>query len=164
VVAAIRAAVREIDPALPLTDVRTQEQQLSRVFASERLFANLCSLFGALALLLVAVGLYGLLSYTVLRRTGEIGVRMALGALPGHVLRMILRESLVLIAFGVTLGLAGAWAASRLIASRLFGLSPTDPTTYGAVALLLVAVGVIAALLPARRAARIDPMIALRAE
>ncbi len=161
---AIRAAVREIDATLPVIDLRTQEEQIDRLNAQELLFARLSGFFGLLALALACVGLYGLMSYGVLRRTGEIGLRMALGALPTHVLRMILRESLALVAIGIGLGLAAAAAASRLVTSMLFGLSPTDPATYGTVALLLVVIATIATLLPARRAAKIDPMVALRAE
>jgi ABC-type antimicrobial peptide transport system permease subunit len=104
------------------------------------------------------------MSYQVLRRTSEIGLRLALGALPTQVLRMVLRESLALVSLGVVLGLAGAWAASRLVATMLFGLSPTDPLTYALVACVLIAVALLAAFLPARRAAETDPMTALRAE
>lgn len=161
---AIRAAVREIDPTLPVLDLRTQDEQIDRLHAQELLFARLSGFFGVLALVLACVGLYGLMSYQVLRRTGEIGLRMALGALPAHVLGMILRESLVLVCLGVVLGLAAAGVASRLVAAMMFGLSPTDPLTYAAVALLLIAVALLASLLPARRAARIDPMTALRTE
>ena len=164
VFSAIRAAVREIDPTLPVLNLRTQDEQIDRLHSQERLFARLSGFFGLLALALACVGLYGLMSYAVLRRTAEIGLRMALGALPGHVLRMILRESLILVCLGVASGLAGAYGASRLIATMLFGLSPTDPVTYGASALILAAITLVASLLPARRASRVDPMIAFRAE
>jgi predicted permease len=162
--AAIRAAMREIDPELPVSDLRTYEEQIDRLGAQERLFARLSGYFGVIALVLACVGLYGLLSFQLLRRTGEIGLRMALGALPGQVVRMILRESLKLIAGGVALGLLAACAASRLVAAMLFDVSPIDPVTYAAVALLLVAVALAASLLPARRATKVDPMTALRAE
>jgi predicted permease len=160
----IRAAVREIDPTIPVAQMRTQEQQLAINHAQELLFARFSGLFGALALGLSCVGLYGLMSYQVVRRTGEIGLRIALGALPGHVMGMIFKESLALVCTGIVLGLAGAWAASRLVASMLFGLSPTDPFTYALVAGILIAVALLAALFPARRAAKIDPMVALRTE
>jgi predicted permease len=160
----LRAAVREIDPTLPVLNLRTQDEQLERNHAQERLFARLSGFFGALALVLACVGLYGLMSYQVLRRTGEIGLRMALGALPAHVLRMMLKESLALVCLGVILGLSGAWFGSRLVAGLLFGMSATDPSTYALVALQLVAVTLFAALVPARRAARIEPLAALRAE
>ena len=163
-IAGARAAIREIDANLPMANVRTQVEQIDRVFSQQRLFATLCSFFGVLALLLAAVGLYGLISYQVLRRTGEIGVRMALGALPAQVLQMILRESLTLVVLGVLVGVAISVGATRWIASLLFGLPANDPITYGCVALLLLAVATVACLLPARRAAKIDPMVALRTE
>ncbi|MBI4624048.1 MAG: ABC transporter permease [Verrucomicrobia bacterium] len=164
VLASVRGIVRQIDPKLPLFDVRTQEEQVARLLQQERLFAQLAGFFGLLALGLVCVGLYGLMSYAVLQRTGEIGIRVALGALPRSVQWMILRESLALVCVGVVVGVAGAWAASRLIAKMLYGLSPTDPVTYGGVALLLIAVALLACLLPARRASKVDPMVALRCE
>lgn len=162
--AALRAAARDIDAAVPITNLRTQEQQIDRLFAQERLFASLCSVFGGLALLLCAVGLYGLMSYSVVRRTGEIGLRMALGALPRTVLAMVVRESLGLVVLGVLLGLGAAWGATHLITSLLFGLTGTDPVSYAVGALALLVVGTLACLLPARRAARIAPMQALRTE
>jgi predicted permease len=161
---ALRAAVDEIDPALPLLRLRTMEDQLDQNHAQERMLAKLSGFFGLLALALACVGLYGLMSYQVLRRTGEIGLRMALGALPAHVLQMILKESLALICLGVVAGLSGAWYASRLVEKMLFGLSPTDPLTYALTACILIAVALAAALLPARRASRVDPMTALRTE
>jgi predicted permease len=160
----LRGILREIDPNLPLANFRTQEEQVARSLAPERMFARLSSFFGLLALLLASIGLYGLLSYSVLRRTGEIGLRMALGAVPGQVLWLVVRESLYLAALGVVLGLGCAWGVARLVASQLYGLSASDPVTYAAVGLLLVAVAMIASLLPARRAAKVDPMVALRTE
>lgn len=164
ITAAVRAAAREVDASLPLTNVRTQVEQIDRLFVQERLFAQLCGVFGGLALLLSAVGLYGLMSYAVVRRTGEIGLRMALGALPARVLAMILRESLALVTIGIVAGLAVAWGATRWIKSLLFGLSPVDPVAYTGGALLLLVVALAACLLPAVRAARTDPMAALRTE
>jgi len=117
-----------------------------------------------LAVTLAAVGLYGLMSHAVLRRTGEIGLRMAVGARPADVLGMILRESLALVGVGLALGAAGAYGAGRLVASMLFELSPTDPITYGVVALVLLMIAALASLLPARRAGRIDPMVALKVD
>ncbi len=163
-VQSLETALREIDPSLPLSNVRTQEEQVGRMLAPERLFARLSGFFGGLALLLASIGLYGLLSYSVLRRTGEIGLRMALGALPKQVLGMILRESLLLVAIGAALGLTAAAGLSRLVSSHLYGLSATDPVVYLAVTALLLLVATVASLLPARRAASVNPTEALRSE
>jgi predicted permease len=163
VLAAIRTAVREIDPTLPVLNLRTQDEQIDRLHSQERLFARLSGLFGLLALGLACVGLYGLMSYAVLRRTSEIGLRMALGARRTQVLRMILRESLALVSAGLVIGIAAAGAATRLVSSMLFGLSVTDPLTYGVAASVLAVVALLASLLPAHRASRVDPMVAFRA-
>jgi predicted permease len=160
----IRAAVREIDPALPALNLRTQEEQIDRLHAQELLFARLSGFFGLLALALASVGLYGLMSYAAVRRTSEIGLRMALGARPARVLRMMLRESLTLVCIGVVAGVAAACGSSRLVATMLFGLSPIDPLTYAAAAVLLLAVALPAGYLPALRASRLEPTEALRAE
>jgi predicted permease len=162
--AAIRQAVQSIDRNLLLDGIRTQNELIARGFAKERLFASLSSFFGLLALALVCIGLYGVMSYTVAMRTHEIGVRMALGAQSGDVLRMVLRESLLLVLAGTLIGLAAAWATTRSIAGMLFGLTPTDPLTLALATLLLLAVSVLASWLPARRAARVDPLAALREE
>jgi predicted permease len=162
--AAIRAAVRDIDGTLPVVNLRTQDEQIERITSQERLFAWLSGCFGVVALVLSCVGLHGLASYMVVRRTGEIGLRMALGARPTQVLRLVLRESVTLVALGTVLGLAGAYAASRTLGSMLFGLSPGDLPTYAAAAVGLAAVALGASLLPARRATRVDPLAALRAE
>jgi predicted permease len=161
---AIRAAVREIDPLLPVIDLRTQEQQIERRNSQERLFAQLSGFFGVTALMLASVGLYGLMSYLVLQRTGEIGLRLALGARPWQVLRMVLRESLTMVALGLVLGLALALSLRRFVESTLFGLTAADPLTYAGVAGVLVAVTLLASLRPAHRAGRLDPTIALRAD
>ena len=164
VIGGVREAIRRVDPNLPMMDVSTQIEQFERRFAQERLFARAYSLFGGLALLLASVGLFGVMSYSVARRTNEIGVRMALGAQRHDVIRMVLSESMILVAVGLVLGLAGAAAASRLIASQLFGLAATDISTHIAAATVMVTVAGIAGYLPARRAARVDPMRALRWE
>ena len=161
---AIRAAVKDLDPTLPVLNLRTQEEQIARISSEERLFARLSGFFGFVTLSLACVGLYGLMSFLVLNRTGEIGLRMALGALPSQVLRMILRESLALAGLGVAVGLLAAYGGSRFIQSMLFGLSPTDPLTYGFVTLFLIVIAMLASLLPARRAAQVEPMTALRSE
>jgi predicted permease len=159
---AIRESVRQVDPNLPLMDMSTQSDQIERRFQQERVFAQAYTLFGVLALLVAAIGLFGLMSYSVTRRTTEIGIRMALGARQQTVMQMVLRESLVLVVVGVVIGLTGAVSAGPLVASLLYGLDPGDAPTLGvAVALMLVVSG-IAGYLPARRAARLDPMIALR--
>jgi predicted permease len=161
---AIRAMLRRQHPDLPLIDVRTQVQQIDRQIAQPLLFARLSGSFGGIVTLLVVIGLYGLISYAVLRRTSEIGIRMALGAQPGKVLRMILRDSLGLVLLGALLGTAGALAAGRYLASRLYGLSVTDVTTYAVAGAALIGVAALASWFPARRAAKVDPIIALRAE
>jgi len=163
-VSALRAAVSAGTRNLPLGNVRTVDEEVRWRLVGERVYASLAVVLGLLALALVCVGLYGLMAYTVLRRTGEIGLRMALGALPGGVLRMILGDSLRLVGFGAALGLAGAAGISRLIASSLYGVSPGDPVTYAAVLLLLIIVATLACLVPARRAANVDPAVTLRAE
>ena len=163
-IGAIRKAVSEVDPNLPLNNVRTADEQMQWRIEGERIYASLAVALGLVALVLVCVGLYGLMSYTVLRRTSEIGLRMALGALPGRVLRMVLGESLVLVGAGVGLGIGAAGGISRLISSSLYGLTANDPFIYLGVSLLLVVVASLTCLVPACRATRIDPVIALRTE
>jgi predicted permease len=157
----VRNAVRQVDATVPLTNIATQTEQVERRFAQERLFANACSLFGALALLLAAVGLFGLMSYNVARRTNEIGIRMALGAQRSRVVRMVLTESLVLVGIGVVIGLGAAFGLGRLLERQLFNLTPTDATATVLAILVMLVVSTLAGYLPARRAARVDPMIAL---
>jgi ABC-type antimicrobial peptide transport system permease subunit len=159
---AVREAVRTIDPNLPVMDMSTQMEQIERRFEQERIFARAYVLFGALALLVAAIGLFGLMSYTVTRRTPEIGIRMALGAEQRTVLRMVLRESLVLVAIGVVIGVAAAAGAGRLLSSLLFGIEPHDAFSSVAAVVVMVAVAALAGYLPARRASRVDPMLALR--
>jgi predicted permease len=158
----------ELRAAIPRTAVQTQvvglTEQLERTLIQERLLAALGSAFGVLALVLAAVGLYGLLAYTVSRATSEIGIRMALGAQRGEVVWMIMRGALRLAAMGVAVGVPAGWAASRLVASTLFGLRPGDPATLAGAAVLLAATAMAAAWLPARKAAKVDPMVALRWE
>jgi ABC-type antimicrobial peptide transport system permease subunit len=139
-------------------------EQVEKRLGQERVFAQAYALFGALALLLASVGLFGLMSYSVARRTNEIGIRMALGAQRHDVLRLVMGESMTLVIAGVLIGLAIALAASRLIESLLFGLAPTDVATLIVAMLVLVAVSALAGYLPARRAARVDPLVALHYE
>jgi len=145
-------------------NVTLVREQIDRLHAQELLFARLSGFFGLLALALACVGLYGLMSYAVLRRTAESSLRMALGALPSHVMRMMLRESVALVSLGIVAGVAAAYGLSRLVASMLFGLSPTDPLTYAAMAAVLMAVATAASGLPAVRASRLEPTAALRQE
>jgi predicted permease len=159
---AIRRAVREVDGNLPLFDVKTQVEQAAESMAQERLFAALLSFFGLVALLLAAMGLYGALANSVAQRTQEIGVRVALGARPRDVRRLILGQGMRLVAPGLGIGLLAAYGASRLIASFLYGVSMMDWPTYGSIVALLLAVAWLACWVPARRAAKVDPLTALR--
>jgi predicted permease len=161
---AIRQVVQGLDKNVPLSQIKTQTEQIDETILNERLFAKLTSFFGLLALGLACVGLYGTMSYTVVRRTNEIGIRMALGAQKRRVLGMVLKESLLLVAVGIALGLPLAFATTRLVKSFLFGLTPTDPLALLGSTLVLAAVAALAGYLPARRATRVDPLIALRYE
>jgi predicted permease len=164
VVEEVRRQVRAVDPGLPLFRVKTLQVQTRDSFVNERVIATLSSFFGLLAVLLACVGLYGTISYGVVRRTGEIGVRVALGARQEDILWTVLRETLLLLVIGLVIGLPCAVAASRLLASQLFGVKPTDALTMLAAALLLGTVALLAGFVPARRASRVDPMVALRYE
>lgn len=164
---AIRQAVREVDSNLPLKDIKTQVQQADETLAMERLFAKLLSLFGLLAQQLAAIGLYGVLAYSVSQRIHEIGIRMALGANRWKVLRMIVRQGMTLTLIGVVLGLGGAYVLTKYLeslTSMLFGVQPRDPLTFAVVAAGLTLVALTACLIPARRATKVDPMVALRYE
>jgi predicted permease len=161
---AVREAMRQLDPALPLAALRTQDDQIRSSLSQERLFARLSTLLGAVTLLLAAIGLYGLLAYAVTSRTPEIGVRMALGAARSSVRWMILKQSLALVIAGLALGVPAARAGTRYVESMLFGLTPTDPMSMIVAATALLAISLIAALVPAQRASRVDPIVALRTE
>jgi predicted permease len=160
----VRTAMRQVDPDVPMTAVTTQSDQVEARFAQERLFALAYSLFGALALLLACIGLFGLMSYSVSRRTNEIGIRMALGAQRSGVVGMVLRESMLMVAIGVIVGLAGAIGGGRFVESVLYGLTSTDVWTISGAIVVTALVSLAAGYLPARRAARVDPMVALRYE
>jgi predicted permease len=160
----VRQALQQVDADVPMTGITTQSDQVSARFAQERLFALAYSLFGALALLLACIGLFGLMSYSVSRRTNEIGIRMALGAQRAGVVGMVLRESMLMVAIGIAIGFAAALGGGRFIESVLFGLSTTDTLTIAGAIGATILVSLLAGYLPARRAARVDPMVALRYE
>jgi len=160
----VRQALAELDPALPYISLKTMEDFLRPQLQPRRLGAAMFSAFGLVALILSAVGLYGVISYTVAQRTHEMGVRLALGAGPRELQVLVVGQGVRLTLLGLALGLAGALAGTRLIMHHLFGVSPWDPATFAGVVIVLAAVAVVASWLPARRAARVDPMVALRAE
>ncbi|HKP86354.1 MAG TPA: ABC transporter permease [Blastocatellia bacterium] len=162
--AAVRNEVQSLEKNLPVIGVRTMKEQVSTSLFPAKMGAILLAVFGMLALLLASVGVYGVMGYSVARRTREIGIRMALGAGRGDVLRLVLREGMTLVGIGVGLGLVGAWFATQLLASFLYGVSVTDPVTFAGVPLLLVGVALVASFVPARRATKVDPLIALRYE
>jgi predicted permease len=164
IAARVRQELRALDPNLPVLRIDTLEEQLDDVLAQERLIATLSVAFSALATLLACLGLYGVMSYMVVRRTNEIGIRMALGARRGDVLSMILKETLELVLAGTVIGVPVALMTTRLIANRLFGVSAGDPITIGGVVLLVYVVAALAGFLPAQRASRVDPLVALRYE
>ncbi|HKQ62959.1 MAG TPA: FtsX-like permease family protein, partial [Candidatus Polarisedimenticolaceae bacterium] len=161
---AVRAALKGVDPTQPLTTVATMDQVIGESLAGRRFVLRLLGAFAAIALVLAATGVYAVMAFRVSRRTAEIGVRRALGAQTGEVLRLVLRQGLGLGLAGIALGLAGAFAAARWLASWLYGVGAADPLTFGGVALGLALVVALASALPALRAARVDPLIALRAE
>jgi predicted permease len=164
VVPAIREAVRQIDPSLPLSDMKTEQQQIAETIGKPRAFALLTAAAAAVALLLACVGLYGIVSYDATRRTNEIGIRMALGARRHDVLRLVMRQTIVVVMVGAAIGLGLALVTSRLIVSLLFGIQPTDPLTIASAVAILFGVAVLASYVPARRASRLDPTQALRYE
>jgi predicted permease len=157
---------QEFQQSLPNTpiEIHALTEQVEATLVQERMMATLASSFGGLALVLACVGLYGLLAYSVARRTKEMGIRMALGAQRRRVIGMVVKGAIRLVAIGIAVGLPAAWFASRWVKSMLFGLTPTDPTTIAGAALVLASAALLAAYLPARRAARVDPMTALRHE
>jgi predicted permease len=163
-VTAIRQAVHEVDNNLALIDIKTQVAQANETLTQERLFANLLSFFGALALLLAAIGLYGVMAYSVAQRTQEIGIRMALGAQTGNVLHLVIWQGMKLVLIGLAVGVLAAFALKQIIASQLYGVQATDPLTFALVGALLLIIALLACWIPARRATKVDPMVALRYE
>ncbi len=160
----LRHAIGEIDRRQPIGRFRTMQDIVESTTATSRFDAWLFGAFGGLALVLTAIGVYGLLAFSVARRTNEIGIRMALGASRGNVLTMVLAQGLKLIIIGIVVGLTGAFALTRFLESLLFGVRTTDPATFLIGAGLLIGVGALASYFPARRATRVDPMVALRWE
>lgn len=161
-VTSVQRALRESVPELPVVELVPLAERVSRAATAERLISQLTRVFSALALVLAAVGLYGTLSYAVSRRTGELGLRMALGADKAMVLRLVMREAVTLVAIGALIGLPLAFAAGRALRGLLFGVTHLDPVIYASGVLILTAVALMAAYLPAGRAASIDPMTAVR--
>jgi ABC-type antimicrobial peptide transport system permease subunit len=160
----MRKKVMELDANVPVVDMRTLEKQMEISLMTERLVASLSTAFALLATLLAGIGLYGVMAYTVARRTREIGIRMALGAFSGNVVWLVMREVLMLLGIGMVIGLPTAWALSRFVQAQLYGMTPNDPIT---VVLAVGGIAIVAALagfVPARKATRIDPMRALRWE
>ena len=164
VIGEIRPAFAGIDPNLPIIHIHTIHEEIDSFMSHDELISRLTGIFALLALLLAAIGLYGVISYSVIRRTSEIGIRLALGAQTRAVLWMVLRESLLLLAIGLALGLPLAFASTRLIREQLFGITALDPSTFAVAIAVVAAMTVFAAWLPARRATKVDPMIALRCD
>jgi len=164
VIGAVRNRAQELDKEVPLCTVETLQEILSRSAAPRHFVMMLVAAFAAIALILAAIGIYGLVSYTVRQRTHEIGIRMALGAQPRAVLKLVVRQGMILISLGVAIGLGTSWALTRLMSNLLYGVGATDPATFAAIAALLTGVALLACYLPARRATKVDPMVALRCE
>jgi putative ABC transport system permease protein len=161
---AVRARIRELEPNLPLPNTRPVVDMIGATLYATRTGATLISVFGGLALLLAAVGVYGVMAFSISRRTREIGVRLALGAKTSDVFRLVLSEGFVLVVLGVAVGLAGAWAGASWLSRFLYGIGARDAATYAVVAGILAAVALVACLVPARRAMHVDPLIALKTE
>jgi putative ABC transport system permease protein len=163
-VAAVEGTIHSVEKDLPIFSIQSMDQRLGSSLATRRLTLVLLAGFAALALLLAAVGIYGVISYSVRQRMHELGIRMALGAQTGDVMKLILMQGLKLSLTGVAIGLTAAFSLTRWMKSLLFEVRPTDPMTFGVIALLLIAVSLLACWIPARRAAKADPMVALHCE
>jgi predicted permease len=162
--AAIQHEMQSVDSQLAASKIRTMDQVISESTARQNFNMLLLTIFGGLALLLAAIGIYGLMSYTVEQRTQELGIRMALGASRGQMLKLVVLQGMLLAGIGIVIGLAASFGLNQLLAKLLFGVKATDPITYASVAVILISVALLATYIPARRAAQIDPMIALRYE
>ena len=163
-VAAVRGAVQSVDPDQPVYQIRTMTELVSGALAGTRFIMLLLMLFAGVAAALAVVGIYGVISHAVNQRTHEIGVRMALGALRGDILRLVMKEGLILTVVGVGLGLLASLALTQVLAGLLFGVSATDPSTFAGMCLLILLVATCASWLPANRAAKVDPFVALKCE
>lgn len=169
-IAAVRQVMREVEENLPLVNIRTQIEQAETTLRMERLFAKLMTLFGLLAQQLASIGLFGVMAYAVSQRTHEIGIRMALGAERSDVLKMVMRQGMILALLGILLGLIGSYVLTKYLESwmnlskMMFGVKLNDPLTYGVIALGLTLIALVACFIPAWRATKVDPMIALRYE
>jgi putative ABC transport system permease protein len=162
--ASVRQAVNEVDRSVPVADVKTMDHVVSESITQPRFNLFLLGLFGAVAMVLSAAGIYGVTAYTVTQRTHELGIRIALGAQVGDVLKMILGQGMAVIGVGLVVGLAAAFALTRLLRTLLFGVGENDPLTFVAITAILVLVALIACYIPARRATKVDPLTSLRAE
>ena len=160
----IRKTVREMDPALPIVQLRTMEDVVGASVTRQRFLSMLLGIFAIVALTLAAIGTYGILSYMVTERQREIGIRMALGAGNNQVVGLVMGQGMGIAVLGIVLGVVGAYGLSRLTASLLYGVSPSDPLTYATVAGVIAVVAAVACVLPTRRATRVDPLEAIRAE
>ncbi|HET9787122.1 MAG TPA: FtsX-like permease family protein, partial [Pyrinomonadaceae bacterium] len=163
-IASAREQVKQLDPDQPIYNIKTMDEIRAESVSGERLNLTLFSIFAGIALVLAVVGIYGVMSYTVTQRTHEIGIRMAIGAQQRDVFKMVLGQGMMLALIGIAIGLVGAFALTRLMASMLFGVTATDPATFAAIAVLLTAVALMACYLPGRRATKVDPVISLRYE
>jgi ABC-type antimicrobial peptide transport system permease subunit len=160
----VRDIVSRAGDNLPLTDVRTQTEQIDQILFQERLMSRLSSFFGGLALVLACIGLYGLLSYEVARRTHELGIRMTLGAQRKDLLRLVVSQGILLVLIGAAIGIGAALGVTRFMSAMLYGIHADDPLTFAGVAIVLTLVALAACYIPARRAMKVDPMVALRYE
>jgi ABC-type antimicrobial peptide transport system permease subunit len=161
---AIASIVRSMDPGLPIIQLRVMDRVFADSVSRQRFLSQLLGIFAGVALLLAAIGTYGVLSYLVTERQREIGIRVALGASAGGIVRLVLRQGLTIAILGIALGVAGALALARVTQSLLFGVSPTDPSTYLAVGAVILIVALVACMVPAQRAMRVDPLVAIRNE